>query len=104
MTIEDRRDWLLDQPHIRFVSSLPRPPVAPYTSHLVLDRLIMSNTELYPLFPSATHPAIPIAARILSTLRNLTGPGKGNDLKPEERAALVGIAAVLGCEKWVPLI
>lgn len=60
----------------------------------------MSNAELYPLFPSATHPAIPIAARILSTLRNLTGPGKGNDLKPEERAALVGISALLGCEKY----
>ncbi|WVW84812.1 hypothetical protein I302_106847 [Kwoniella bestiolae CBS 10118] len=59
----------------------------------------MSSNELIPLFPSATHPAIPISAQILSTLRNLTGPGKGNDLKPEERAALVGVSALLGCEK-----
>lgn len=61
----------------------------------------MSTSELIPLFPSATHPAIPIASRILSTLRTLTAPGKGNDIKPEERAALVGVAAVLGCEKYV---
>lgn len=61
----------------------------------------MSSAELVPLFPSATHPAIPIAARILSTLRNLTAPGKGNDMKPEERAALVGISALLGCERCV---
>jgi hypothetical protein len=59
----------------------------------------MSTAELAPLFPSATHPALPIAASILSTLRNLTAPGKGNDLRPEERAALVGVAALLGCEK-----
>ncbi|WWC96227.1 hypothetical protein V866_003094 [Kwoniella sp. B9012] len=59
----------------------------------------MSSNELIPLFPSATHPAIPISAQILSTLRHLTGPGKGNDLKPEERAALVGVSALLGCEK-----
>jgi hypothetical protein len=59
----------------------------------------MSTTELLPLFPSATHPAIPIAAAILSTLRSLTAPGKGNDLRSEERAALVGVAALLGCEK-----
>ncbi|KAK4685683.1 hypothetical protein P7C73_g4462, partial [Tremellales sp. Uapishka_1] len=59
----------------------------------------MSSHELIPLFPSATHPAIPIATRILSTLRLLTAPGKGNDLKPEERAALVGVSAMLGCEK-----
>ncbi|WRT67901.1 uncharacterized protein IL334_004875 [Kwoniella shivajii] len=58
-----------------------------------------STTELIPLFPSATHPAIPISAQILSTLRHLTAPGKGNDLKPEERAALVGVSALLGCEK-----
>ncbi|WWC62712.1 uncharacterized protein I303_105309 [Kwoniella dejecticola CBS 10117] len=59
----------------------------------------MSSNELIPLFPSATHPAIPISAQILSTLRHLTAPGKGNDLKSEERAALVGVAALLGCEK-----
>ncbi|WVQ83015.1 hypothetical protein IAT38_005153 [Cryptococcus sp. DSM 104549] len=59
----------------------------------------MSTQELAPLFPTPTHPAIPISAQILSRLRHLTGPGKGNDLKPEERAALVGVAAVLGCEK-----
>ncbi|WWC88504.1 uncharacterized protein L201_003415 [Kwoniella dendrophila CBS 6074] len=59
----------------------------------------MASNELLPLFPSATHPAIPISAQILSTLRHLTGPGKGNDLKPEERAALVGVSALLGCEK-----
>ncbi|GFZ45080.1 hypothetical protein JCM24511_02806 [Saitozyma sp. JCM 24511] len=59
----------------------------------------MSTTELLPLFPSATHPAIPVAAAILSTLRSLTAPGKGNDLRSEERAALVGVAALLGCEK-----
>ncbi|KAL7423020.1 hypothetical protein Q5752_002319 [Cryptotrichosporon argae] len=59
----------------------------------------MSAHELAPLFPSATHPALPIAAQILSTLRNLTAPGKGNDLKPEERAALVGVAALIGCER-----
>lgn len=59
----------------------------------------MSYTELTPLFPSSTHPALPIAAQILSTLRTLTAPGKGNDLKPEEHAALVGVSALLGCEK-----
>ncbi|KAK8858684.1 hypothetical protein IAR55_002913 [Kwoniella newhampshirensis] len=59
----------------------------------------MSTQELVPLFPSATHPALPISAQILSTLRHLTAPGKGNDLKAEERAALVGVAALLGCEK-----
>lgn len=59
----------------------------------------MSSAEFLPLFPSATHPAIPVASRILSTLRTLTAPGKGNDLKPEERAALVGVSAFLGCEK-----
>lgn len=61
----------------------------------------MSTSELLPLFPSALHPAIPIAAQLLSTLRNLTAPGKGNDLRPEERAALVGVAALLGCERYV---
>ncbi|KAL1408191.1 hypothetical protein Q8F55_004996 [Vanrija albida] len=55
--------------------------------------------ELAPLFPSATHPALPVAADILSTLRHLTAPGKGNDLRPEERTALVGVAALLGCER-----
>lgn len=65
----------------------------------IINHNAMSNSELIPLFPSATHPAIPIASRILSTLRTLTAPGKGNDIKPEERAALVGVAAVLGCEK-----
>ena len=59
----------------------------------------MSTAELIPLFPSATHPALPIASRILSTLRQLTGPGKGNDLRPEERAALVGVSALFGCER-----
>jgi len=59
----------------------------------------MSTTELIPLFPSATHPALPIASQILSTLRQLTAPGKGNDLKPEEGAALVGVSALLGCER-----
>ncbi|WVR06464.1 hypothetical protein IAU60_003495 [Kwoniella sp. DSM 27419] len=59
----------------------------------------MSTHELVPLFPSATHPALPISVQILSTLRHLTAPGKGNDLKPEERAALVGVSALLGCEK-----
>ncbi|OCF30447.1 hypothetical protein I316_07934 [Kwoniella heveanensis BCC8398] len=59
----------------------------------------MSSNELIPLFPSATHPALPISSQILSTLRHLTAPGKGNDLKPEERAALVGVAALLGCER-----
>ncbi|WWD18577.1 hypothetical protein CI109_103030 [Kwoniella shandongensis] len=59
----------------------------------------MSTQELVPLFPSATHPALPISAQILSTLRHLTAPGKGNDLKSEERAALVGVAALLGCER-----
>ncbi|WVF69125.1 hypothetical protein IAT40_003899 [Kwoniella sp. CBS 6097] len=58
-----------------------------------------SSNELIPLFPSATHPALPISAQILSTLRHLTAPGKGNDLRPEERAALVGVAALLGCER-----
>ena len=63
------------------------------------------NTELIPLFPSATHSALPFASQILSTLRQLTAPGKGNDLKPEESAALVGISALLGCERSVlPLI
>lgn len=55
--------------------------------------------ELAPLFPSATHPALPVAADILSTLRHLTAPGKGNDLRAEERTALVGVAALLGCER-----
>ncbi|ORX37322.1 hypothetical protein BD324DRAFT_650922 [Kockovaella imperatae] len=59
----------------------------------------MSSKELVPLFPSALHPALPIASQILSTLRNLTAPGRGNDLPPEERAALVGISALLGCER-----
>jgi hypothetical protein len=59
----------------------------------------MSSTELAPFFPSATHPALPIAAGLLSSLRALTAPGKGNDLKPEERAALVGVSALLGCER-----
>lgn len=59
----------------------------------------MSSNELAHLFPSATHPALPVATQILSTLRSLTAPGKGNDLRPEERPALVGIAALLGCER-----
>ncbi|WWC70881.1 uncharacterized protein I206_104833 [Kwoniella pini CBS 10737] len=59
----------------------------------------MSSHELIPLFPSATHPAIPISVQILSKLRHLTAPGKGNDLKGEERTALVGVAALLGCER-----
>jgi len=59
----------------------------------------MSSQELHPFFPSATHPAIPVAAQILSTLRSLTAPGKGNDLRAEERAALVGVSALLGCER-----
>lgn len=59
----------------------------------------MSSNELTPLFPSATHRALPVASQILSTLRHLTAPGKGNELKPEERPALVGIAALLGCER-----
>ncbi|RXK37711.1 hypothetical protein M231_05044 [Tremella mesenterica] len=58
----------------------------------------MSSTELIPLFPSATHPAIPIASQILSTLRSLTAPGRGNDLRSEERAALVGVSALLGIQ------
>lgn len=70
-----------------FVTFPPRPPLA------------MSSNELAPLFPSATHPALPVATQILSTLRHLTAPGKGNELKPEERPALVGIAALLGCER-----
>jgi len=63
--------------------------------------LIMSSAELLPLFPSATHPALPIAAQILSTLRSLTAPGRGNDLRAEERTALVGVAALMGCERQV---
>lgn len=59
----------------------------------------MPSNELAHLFPSATHPALPVATRILSTLRALTAPGKGNDLRPEERPALVGIAALLACER-----
>ena len=59
----------------------------------------MSSNELLPLFPSALHPALPIASQILSTLRNLTAPGRGNDVRAEERAALVGVAALLGCER-----
>ncbi|GMK56000.1 hypothetical protein CspeluHIS016_0210560 [Cutaneotrichosporon spelunceum] len=59
----------------------------------------MSSAELIHLFPSATHPALPVSATILSTLRALTAPGKGNDLRPEERTALVGVAALLGCER-----
>ncbi|AAW43265.1 hypothetical protein CNBD2690 [Cryptococcus deneoformans B-3501A] len=58
-----------------------------------------TSDELVRFFPSATHEALPISIRILSTLRNLTGPGKGNELKSEERAALVGVAAVLACEQ-----
>ena len=61
----------------------------------------MSSADLVSLFPSALHPAIPIASQILSTLRNLTAPGKGNDIRSEERAALVGVAALLGCERYV---
>lgn len=61
----------------------------------------MSSNELLALFPSALHPALPFASQILSTLRTMTAPGKGNNLKAEERAALVGVAALLGCEKWV---
>ena len=60
----------------------------------------MSHNELLPLFPSALHPAIPVASQILSTLRGLTAPGRGNNIKPEERAALVGVAALLGCERY----
>ncbi len=59
----------------------------------------MSVAELLPFFPSATHPALPVAAQILSNLRQLTAPGRGNDLKPEERAALVGVSALLACER-----
>ncbi|BEI85861.1 hypothetical protein CcaverHIS002_0601480 [Cutaneotrichosporon cavernicola] len=55
--------------------------------------------ELIHLFPSATHPALPVASSILSTLRALTAPGKGNDLRAEERAALVGVSALLACER-----
>ncbi|XAO21540.1 hypothetical protein I312_100293 [Cryptococcus bacillisporus CA1280] len=58
-----------------------------------------TSDELLRFFPSATHAALPISIRILSTLRHLTGPGKGNELKSEERAALVGVAAVLACEQ-----
>jgi hypothetical protein len=59
----------------------------------------MSSAELAHLFPSATHPALPVAVSILASLRALTAPGKGNDLRPEERTALVGVAALLGCER-----
>jgi hypothetical protein len=60
----------------------------------------MSNRhELTHFFPSATHPAIPIATELLSTLRNLTAPGTGNALKSGERTALVGVAALLACER-----
>lgn len=59
----------------------------------------MSNHELRNFFPSATHPAIPYAVDILSTLRSRTGPGSGNDLTSEERTALPGVAALLGCER-----
>jgi hypothetical protein len=57
------------------------------------------SSELTPFFPSSNHPALSVASTVLSTLRNLTGPGKGNDLKAEERAALVGVSALIACEK-----
>lgn len=57
------------------------------------------SSELAPFFPLSNHPALSVAHTVLSTLRNLTGPGKGNDLKAEERAALAGVSALIACEK-----
>ncbi|WVO12681.1 hypothetical protein L204_100286 [Cryptococcus depauperatus] len=56
------------------------------------------RNELLP-FLGQTHEALESAIQILCTLRNLTTLGKGNDLRQEELPALVGVSAILACEK-----
>ncbi|WOO77560.1 Charged multivesicular body protein 6 [Vanrija pseudolonga] len=83
--------------------ALPKIPDVPDTQPISLpDAPVDEPAEAEPAAATkaqATHPALPVAADILSTLRHLTAPGKGNDLRAEERTALVGVAALLGCER-----
>jgi hypothetical protein len=60
--------------------------------------------EYAAFFPPSTHPNIPrYASSVLSTLRSSTGNrGTANELRPEQRAALAGISAILACERSVP--
>lgn len=66
-----------------------------------LNIMSASRSEIEPFFPSITHECIRVGMDILSKLRSRTGPGKGNDLKPEEYAALPGVSAFLAAERYV---
>lgn len=55
--------------------------------------------EIAPFFPNRDHPALPRALEILRTLRFQTASGRGNELRAEERSALVGVSVILACEE-----